>query len=177
MANAPKWFMNDVAVRLANRIQLTQDGHKAYLEAVEGAFGADIDYAMLDQAYGARQRAPRAAIARPMHRAIKKTGLKATRYGARLNLLCRALESHDADAQSPLHPTDKCVPKEIRKPRAHGRDLRGLVQFPPHPQDASRHAGDGAGLSETVMDWSESSKRWTPTQPARKRGPYKLKDG
>ena len=40
------WFMNDVAMRLANRVQLTSDGHKAYLEAVEGAFGADIDYAM-----------------------------------------------------------------------------------------------------------------------------------
>jgi IS1 family transposase len=40
-------FMDDLASRLANRVQLTSDGHKAYLEAVEGAFGADIDYAML----------------------------------------------------------------------------------------------------------------------------------
>lgn len=36
-------FMNDVAARLTNRVQLTSDGHKAYLEAVEGAFGADGD--------------------------------------------------------------------------------------------------------------------------------------
>jgi IS1 family transposase len=47
------WLMNDVAMRLANRVQLTSDGHKAYLEAVEGAFGADIDYAMLIKLYGA----------------------------------------------------------------------------------------------------------------------------
>jgi IS1 family transposase len=46
-------FMNDLASRLANRIQLTSDGHKAYLEAVEGAFGAEIDYAMLVKVYGA----------------------------------------------------------------------------------------------------------------------------
>jgi hypothetical protein len=46
-------FMNDLASRLANRIQLTSDGHKAYLEAIEGAFGADIDYAMLVKIYGA----------------------------------------------------------------------------------------------------------------------------
>jgi IS1 family transposase/lambda repressor-like predicted transcriptional regulator len=46
-------FMQDVASRLANRVQLTTDGHKAYLEAVEGAFGADIDYAMLIKHYGA----------------------------------------------------------------------------------------------------------------------------
>ena len=44
--------MDDLASRLANRVQLTSDGHKAYLEAVEGAFGADIDYAMLVKLYG-----------------------------------------------------------------------------------------------------------------------------
>lgn len=46
-------FMDDVASRLANRVQLTTDGHKAYLEAVEGAFGADVDYAQLVKIYGA----------------------------------------------------------------------------------------------------------------------------
>ena len=44
-------FMKDLASRLANRVQLTTDGHKAYLEAVEGAFGSDIDYAMLVKLY------------------------------------------------------------------------------------------------------------------------------
>ena len=48
-----KWFIDDLASRFANRVQLTSDGHKAYLEAVEGAFGADIDYAMLVKIYGA----------------------------------------------------------------------------------------------------------------------------
>jgi IS1 family transposase len=46
-------FMQDVAARLANRVQLTTDGHGPYLEAVEGAFGANIDYAMLVKHYGA----------------------------------------------------------------------------------------------------------------------------
>lgn len=45
-------FMEDVASRLANRVQLTTDGHKPYLEAVEGAFGADVDYAQLIKIYG-----------------------------------------------------------------------------------------------------------------------------
>ena len=44
--------MQDVASRLATRVQLTTDGHKAYLNAVEGAFGADVDYAMLVKLYG-----------------------------------------------------------------------------------------------------------------------------
>jgi hypothetical protein len=42
-------LMDSLAGRLANRVQLTTDGHKAYLEAVEGAFGADIDYAILNK--------------------------------------------------------------------------------------------------------------------------------
>jgi IS1 family transposase len=46
-------FMDDLRSRLANRVQLTTDGHRAYLEAVEGAFGGDIDYAILHKVYGA----------------------------------------------------------------------------------------------------------------------------
>jgi IS1 family transposase len=45
-------FMDDLRQRLANRVQLTSDGHKAYLEGVEEAFGDDIDYAMLVKLYG-----------------------------------------------------------------------------------------------------------------------------
>jgi IS1 family transposase len=45
-------FMHDLAGRLANRVQLTTDGHKAYLNAVEDAFGCEIDYAMLVKIYG-----------------------------------------------------------------------------------------------------------------------------
>ena len=47
-----KVFMDDVASRLASRVQLTTDGHKAYLAAVEDAFGANVDYAMLVKLYG-----------------------------------------------------------------------------------------------------------------------------
>lgn len=45
-------FMYDLAARLANRVQLTTDGHRVYLQAVELAFGNDIDYAMLVKIYG-----------------------------------------------------------------------------------------------------------------------------
>ena len=45
-------FMDDLRARLANRVQLTTDGHRVYLEAVEGAFGSDVDYAQLVKLYG-----------------------------------------------------------------------------------------------------------------------------
>jgi IS1 family transposase len=47
-----KLFIDDLASRLANRVQLTSDGLRAYLDAVEDAFGADIDYAQLVKLYG-----------------------------------------------------------------------------------------------------------------------------
>lgn len=48
-------LMDDLRSRLANRVQLTTDGHKAYLEAVEGAFGGDADYAQLLSCYRKRR--------------------------------------------------------------------------------------------------------------------------
>jgi len=45
-------FIQTLADRLANRIQLTTDGHKVYIEAIEAAFGSDVDYSMLIKLYG-----------------------------------------------------------------------------------------------------------------------------
>ena len=49
--------MSDLAARLANRVQLTTDGHKAYLTAVEDVFGTEVDFSMLVKIYGAELKA------------------------------------------------------------------------------------------------------------------------
>jgi len=54
-ARTANGFIEDLASRLSNRIQLTTDGLRVYLEAVEGAFGSGVDYAMLIKVYGASQ--------------------------------------------------------------------------------------------------------------------------
>jgi IS1 family transposase len=59
-AGAAYHFMRDLSQRLANRVQLTTDGHRAYLYAVEDAFGANIDYAQLVKVYGATPEASQA---------------------------------------------------------------------------------------------------------------------
>ncbi len=51
-AQTAQAFMDDLAGRLAHRVQLTTDGHRVYLNAVENAFGGDVDYAMLVKIYG-----------------------------------------------------------------------------------------------------------------------------
>jgi hypothetical protein len=45
-------LISDLASRLRYRVQMTTDGHRPYLEAVEAAFGAQVDYAMLVKLYG-----------------------------------------------------------------------------------------------------------------------------
>ena len=56
--DAARAFMGDLAPRLANRVQLTTDGHRVYLDAVEEAFAWDIDYAMLVKHYGEGPQGP-----------------------------------------------------------------------------------------------------------------------
>jgi IS1 family transposase len=51
-ADAAMEFIHDLKSRLANRVQLTTDGHKPYLTAVESAFGSEIDYAQIIKVYG-----------------------------------------------------------------------------------------------------------------------------
>jgi len=67
-------FMDDLKSRLANRVQLTSDGHRAYLEAVEEAFGADVDYAQIVKMYG---KGPDAAKGR--YSPAECTGIKKIR--------------------------------------------------------------------------------------------------
>lgn len=90
-------FMADLAGRLTSRVQLTTDGHKAYLEAVEGAFGADVDYAMLVKIYGASPTGTTGRYSPAECTGIKKTTIEgrpdedhvSTSYVERQNLTMR----------------------------------------------------------------------------------------
>lgn len=90
-------FMDDVASRLASRVQLTSDGHKAYLEAVEAAFGADVDYAMLVKLYGEAPEGAKGRYSPAECTGIRKTRIEgkpdpkhvSTSYAERQNLTMR----------------------------------------------------------------------------------------
>jgi len=89
--------MDDLASRLANRVQLTSDGHKAYLEAVEGAFGGDIDYAQLIKMYGNAPENMKGRYSPAEYTGIRKTRVEgdpdpahvSTSYAERQNLTMR----------------------------------------------------------------------------------------
>lgn len=90
-------LMDDLRSRLNNRVQLTTDGHRAYLNAVEGAFGGDIDYAQLIKMYGAAPETKQGKYSPAECMGIKKTHVEgkpdkakvSTSYVERQNLTMR----------------------------------------------------------------------------------------
>ena len=96
-ADYAKVFMDDLASRLNNRVQLTTDGHKAYLQAIEGAFGNDIDYAQLVKMFGAVPESAKGRYSPAQCNGIKKEAkignpdekLVSTSYAERQNLTMR----------------------------------------------------------------------------------------
>lgn len=98
-AEAAYTFIHDLASRLADRVQLTTDGHKAYIEAVEDAFGAGVDYAMLIKLYGtlgqtkedARRYSPAECTGAEKKRMIGNPAMKdvSTSFVERQNLTMR----------------------------------------------------------------------------------------
>ena len=168
------WFMDDVASRLANRVQLTSDGHKAYLEAVEGAFGADVDYAMLVKLYG---NAPEAAKGR--YSPAECTGI-----------IKKTIEGKP----DPKHVSTSYAERQNLTMRMSMRRFTRLTnafskKFENHAHMVAIYAvfynflrihktlrvtpAMAAGLSETLMSWSDIVALMDADQPAKKRGPYK----
>ncbi len=89
-------FINDLKSRLANRVQLTTDGHKMYLEAVEKVYGSEIDYAQLVKLYGQeleseRRYSPAKCIGAEKHiiQGNPDTSKISTSYVERQNLTMR----------------------------------------------------------------------------------------
>jgi IS1 family transposase len=94
-AQSARMFIDDLASRLASRVQLTTDGLKVYLNAVESAFGCEIDYAMLQKIYESSQEETRYSPARCMGCETKRImgdpdpGHISTSYVERQNLTMR----------------------------------------------------------------------------------------
>lgn len=169
-----KWFIEDMASRIANRIQLTSDGHKAYLEAVEGAFGADIDYAMLVKLYG---NAPESSKGR--YSPADCTGIKKTKIEGKPDM---------------AHVSTSYVERANLTMRMHNRRFTRLTnafskKFENHAHMVAIYAvwynwirihkslrvtpAMAANISETVMSWSDIVEAMDADQPAKKRGPHK----
>lgn len=75
-------FLSDLKDRLANRVQLTTDGHGAYLHAVDQVFGTEIDYAQLQKIYGAAPEGPQVRYSPQSAWALARRSLTASRFSS-----------------------------------------------------------------------------------------------
>ena len=169
------WFMNDVASRLANRVQLTSDGHKAYLEAVEGAFGDDVDYAMLVKIYG---NSPESAKGR--YSPAECTGAKKVRVTGNPDM---------------VHVSTSYAERANLTMRMHNRRFTSLTnafskKFDNHSHMVALYAvwynwirihktlrvspAMTAGLSQTLLSWTDLVEMMDADFQPKKRGPYKM---
>jgi transposase-like protein len=95
-------FMNDLASRLANRVQLTSDGLKVYMDAIEEAFGGDVDFAQLVKILRGVGRERDALQPGQVPWRYPARGLRRTRPKTHQHELRRARQPHDADAHAPV---------------------------------------------------------------------------
>ena len=124
-------FMRDAASRISTRIQLTTDGHRVYAEAVEKAFGGDIDYAMLVKIYGASNDNPESRYS-PATCIGCRTGTLAGIPDPK-HVIRRASEPFDADGHASLHSPNERLQQKTRKPRPCGRAVLHALQLLPSP--------------------------------------------
>jgi IS1 family transposase len=168
------WFMQDVADRIDGRIQLTSDGHRAYLGAVEGAFGADIDYAMLVKLYGASsdsakgRYSPAECIGARKERITGNPDKRhvSTSYSERANLTTRMSNRRFTRLTNAFSKKFENHAHMVAIYAVWYNWLRIHKTLRVAPAMAS-------GLSKTVMYWSDIVEAMDADTPAQKRGPYK----
>lgn len=168
------WFMDDLASRLANRVQLTSDGHKAYLEAVEGAFGCDVDYAILNKIYGTVPEAAKGRYSPAVCLGAKKERIEgkpdpahvSTSYVERQNLTMRM-------SMRRFTRLTNAFSKKFEN-HAHMVAIYSVFyNFLRIHKTLRVTPAMAAGLSDTVMDWAQIVEMMDADKPAKKRGPYK----
>lgn len=138
-------FINDIAGRLANRVQLTTDGYKPYLKAVDAAFGGDIDFAQLVKIYGTvptkdeRRYSPAGFIGSEKTIVSGKPGFKkvSTSHVERQNLTMRMSMRRFTRLTNGFSKKDS-QSRMLCSAAFHALQLRA------HPQIAARYPGDGS---------------------------------
>jgi IS1 family transposase len=169
------WFMNDVAERVVTRIQLTSDGHRAYLEAVEGAFGCDVDYAMLVKLYGATPESSKGRYSPADCTGIKITKIEgkpemahvSTSYVERANLTMRM-------ANRRFTRLTNAFSKKFEN-HAHMIAIYAVwYNFLRIHKTLRVTPAMAAGVCDTVMTWEQIVEAMDADAPKPgKRGPYK----
>jgi IS1 family transposase len=174
-ADAANAFVRDVAGRLANRVQLTTDAHKPYLDAVEDAFGADIDYSVLVKLYGT---APESAKGR--FSPAECTGIRKTRVEGRpdpAHVSTSYVERHNLTMRMHMRRFTRLTNAFSKKVEAHAHMVALYTvwyNFVRIHKTLRVSPAMAAGVSTRLWDMEDIVALVDAvTAPAAKRGPYK----
>ena len=137
-------FMNDLSGRLANRVQISSDALTSYVDAVEQAFGADVDYGKVVKFYDAEPIGPgRYAPPRVVSQQKGRGGRK-PRPTPHFYELSGASKFDDAHVHAPFYTANQCVQQEGGEPSCGCITAFYALQFRAHTQDATLHPRYGS---------------------------------
>ena len=169
-------LMEDLKSRLANRVQLTTDGHSAYLEAVEDAFGADIDFGQLVKIYGEAPAVPGQARYSPAQIvAAERKRIEGTPDPAHIST--SMVERHNLTIRMALRRFTRLTNAFSKRIENH---IHALALHFVHYNFIRIHQtlkvtpAMAAGVSKTLWSFEDIVNRMDAmAPPAKPRGPYK----
>ena len=167
-------FMDDVRSRLANRVQLSTDGHTAYLEAVDGAFGGDIDYAQLIKVYGQPTNEERRRYSPGRCISTRKVAVSGTPDMDTVNT--SYVERHNLTMRMSMRRFTRLTNAFSKKVENHAYAVALYTVWynfiRPHSSLKGQTPAQAAGLAETRLTMRQLVELFNERAPKPKRGPY-----
>jgi IS1 family transposase len=166
-------LMDDLRSRLANRVQISTDGHRAYLEAVEGAFGGDVDYAQIIKQYGPTPT-PAGRYSPAECTGIKKVSVEGKPDMAHVST--SYVEAHNKTMRMHMRRFTRLTNGHSKKVANHAHMVALYTMY---YNFIRRHTklrmtpAMAAGIATSFMDWDAVVARIDAANPPKPRGPYK----
>lgn len=166
-------LMDDLRSRLANRVQISTDGHRAYLEAVEGAFGADVDYAQIIKMYGQTPTPP------GRYSPAECTGIKKVRIEGNPDISkvsTSYAEAHNKTMRMHMRRFTRLTNGHSKKVANHAHMVALYTLFYNFIRTHSKlrmTPAMAAGIADTFMGFEDVLARIDAKQAPKPRGPYK----
>ena len=166
-------LMDDLRSRLVDRVQISTDGHRAYLEAVEGAFGGDVDYAQVIKLYGATVAGP------GRYSPAECTGIKKVRVEGDPDIKhvsTSYVEAHNKTMRMHMRRFTRLTNGHSKKVANHAQMVALYTLFYNFIRAHSKFKctpAMQAGIASTFMSFADVLARVDAAQTPKVRGPYK----
>ena len=168
-------FMDDLRGRLANRVQLSTDGYGAYLDAVEGAFGGDIDYAQLIKVYGQPSDEDRRRYSPAQCLSVRKREISGEPNMAEVNT--SYVERHNLTMRMSMRRFTRLTNAFSKKVQNHIYSVSLYTVWfnfvRPHSSLKGETPAQAAGLAAGRLTMRQLVDLINTRAPKAKRGPYK----